>query len=489
MGDQATQIADLSDDSRSVGRGFLFIARSGTTSHGRRHIEEALRRGATAVISDTPPPQDPAVAASPVAWAIAPQVDLTLTRKLAETFFDRPASKLKVVGVTGTNGKTTTCFLIRHILARAGHRCGMITTVVNDDGLRRRPATLTTPGPVELARSLAAMVEAGCRCAVVEVSSHALDQGRCDALSFDTAVFTNLTGDHLDYHGDMQRYADAKARLFEMLPPDGAAVVNADDPHALRMLRHCRARALRCRLGDGHGEEAECRAESPGHETTGTRTCLRGPWGRAEVHLPLAGRHNVMNSLQAAAAAWTVANVADTLAEALTDCPAVPGRLEPVSAGSGEATATVLVDYAHTHDALENALQAVRPLTRGKLTVVFGCGGDRDTTKRPRMGEVACRLADRIYVTSDNPRTEPPLQIIRDIVAGIGGGGAVLAAEEPDRRAAIFRAIEEADPQDVVLIAGKGHEVHQIVGAESRPFDDRVVARAALQRRAEREAT
>ena len=359
-------------------------------------------------------------------------------------------------------------------------------------------ASLTTPPATEVSRTLGCMVDNGLAACAMEVSSHALVQGRAAGLRFDAAVFTNLSGDHLDYHGDLESYAGAKAMLFEGLGADAVAIVNADDPVSERMVRGCGADVLRCRLVDEGGART---AEPAGGTATGaihalTRTgfeaTLRGPWGAIEAQVGLVGRHNVMNTLQALCAAWRVAPDAraEDLAAALASLKAPPGRLEPAS--GPEDDITVLVDYAHTDDALDKALLAARDLTPdgAQLWVIFGCGGDRDRTKRPRMGEVAGRQADRVVVTSDNPRTESPKAIVEEIIAGLGGRD---FDAHVDRERAIQHAVSHAQGGDVIVIAGKGHEDYQILsdgdGATyKRHFDDREVAREALRLRAQARA-
>lgn len=480
-GSLAAAIADLTDDSRQVTPGCLFIARRGTKTDGSSFINDALAKGAAAIISPTAPPPD---LPPNVAWARAVSLDQALVSRLAERFFGHPSRRLKLVGITGTKGKTTTAFLVQHALALAGYPCGMIGTIWIDDGAARTPAQLTTPGPADFSRSLAAMLKNGCAAAVCEISSHALHQGRTAALDIDAAVFTNLTGDHLDYHQTMQAYADAKAILFSSLKDDAWAVANADDPWAARILgsrpQRLPQRTLMCSVKSSvpDGASATILDLTASH----SRARFAGPWGRFEARLPLVGRHNVYNALLAVAAVWSVTRAsADLLQRALDTAPAVPGRLEPVVLKDAPNLPTVLVDYAHTHDALENVLSALRPFTRGKLITVFGCGGDRDRTKRPKMAAVACRLADRVVVTSDNPRTEDPAAIIRQIMAGVPQGKDVTV--EPDRAAAIAAAIAAAAADDVVLIAGKGHEDYQIIGTTKRHFDDREQAAQALRQR------
>lgn len=477
----SVRVCDVTDDSRTVLPGSLFVARRGTKVDGRGFVQEAVRAGAVAVLTDDPAlelPQRPRVAllvAKDVARAAA---------LIAERFYGGPSGRLTLIGVTGTNGKTTTAHLVHQILNGAGVRCGLIGTVVIDDGVCEAPATLTTPPAMELSRTLGVMVDAGCRAAVMEVSSHALHQGRAAALKFDVGVFTNLTGDHLDYHGTMEAYGGAKAELFAMLPPTGTAVANAGDPWTPRMLQGCRAKALRCAVGADGGE---CVATVGSMTMSGTEAEFVGPWGRFTAQMRLVGPHNVMNALEAVSACFAAgASMAD-LQRGIEAAVAPPGRLEPVT-GPGDPFA-VLVDYAHTDDALRKVLAAVRPLVPagGRLVVVFGCGGDRDRTKRPRMGAAAVELADAVVVTSDNPRTERPGAIIADILEGVPKEQRQKLTVEVERRQAIFHAVAAARPGDVVVIAGKGHETYQILpdgagGTVTTSFDDREVARAALGR-------
>lgn len=479
-GSDQVEITDLTDDSRGVRAGSLFIARSGAADDGRRYIDDAVARGAVAVIADQPVSDKHAVAC-----VVGDRVDQALAGRLAERFFDHPSKKLKLIGITGTNGKTTTAFLVRHLLHAAGVKCGLIGTVVVDNGRQSRPASLTTPSAIDLSRWLAEMVDSGCAAAVMELSSHGLHQGRSAALDLAVAVFTNLTGDHLDYHQTMDQYAAAKAILFEQLGPEAWAIVNHDDPYADRMLRDCKARVVRCSLSDAADDAINCRATVLDLRSDQSLARFEGPWGSVEVKLPLAGRHNVANALHAVAAANCVTAMARRLREALSTCPSPPGRLEPVRLKETSAPQpTVLVDYAHTADALENVLLALRPVTKGRLIVVFGCGGDRDKTKRPKMAALACKLADRVVITSDNPRTEDPDAIIGDILAGVPDEKRGEVTVEPDRAKAIRLAILSADAADTVLLAGKGHEDYQIIGKVKHPFDDRVHAAAALAARA-----
>lgn len=477
-GSAATVVRDVVEDSRRATPGCLFVARQGTRADGERFVYDAVGRGAAAVLSGRA--VEPA--AGSALTLLAARHPGAVLGPLAQRFHGDPGRGMRLVGVTGTNGKTTVCHLIHQMLRRAGARCGLIGTVQVNDGAAPRPAEMTTPGAVDLARMLAAMRDNGCRAAVLEVSSHALHQGRTDGIPFEVGVFTNLTGDHLDYHGTLEDYAAAKAILFERLSPAGRAVVNADDPGSQRMTAGCRAEVLTVSLDDRARRSASCRATIGRRTISSSEVVFTGPWGAVELALPLTGRHNVLNALSAAAACWALGLDAAALGEGLAGCSAPPGRLEPVTAESDPFC--VLVDYAHTDDALANVLQALRPLvpSGGRLRVVFGCGGDRDRSKRPRMAAVAAGIADEMIVTSDNPRTEDPETIIDEILTGVPrarlGGMTRIAC----RRSAIEHALERTEPGDVVLIAGKGHEPYQIIGTEKRPFDDRLVAAEALSR-------
>ncbi len=477
------ELTDITEDSRAASPSCLFVVRRGAAADGRQFVADALSSGATAVLSEDESLD--AGSATLLVPADASRPYREVIAHTAECFFGSPSSHLTLVGVTGTNGKTTTAHLLQQLMDSAGWQCGLIGTVITDDGATRAPAMLTTPSSIDLSRLLGRMVANRCSQAVMEVSSHALDQGRAAALQFDAAIFTNLTGDHLDYHGSMEAYSQAKAKLFRALPPGGLAVINADDPAADSMVEGCRADVRRTRVTNksespvGRDAIARVIALHPTH----TSAEFRGPWGAFEIDLPLIGRHNVSNALQATCvAAWCGVSI-ECIREALAQCSPPPGRLEPVR--HPRSPFTVFVDYAHTDDALENVLNAARPIVPqgGRLTVVFGCGGDRDRTKRPRMAAVACRLADRVVVTSDNPRTEDPEAIVREILTGVPDDAKGRVITEVDRRKAIIRCLGEAVANDLVIIAGKGHEDYQIIGRTKHPFDDRLVARATLQAR------
>lgn len=472
-------ITDLTEDSREVIPGSLFIARAGMNADGRRFAASAVERGAAAILSDGSMDEFPPAASNAV-MLHATDVPLTAAQ-LAERFFGEPSARLDLIGVTGTNGKTTIAHLVQQMLHHAGRRCGLIGTVRIDDGVSTTPASLTTPPAIETSRLLARMVASGCRACVMESSSHALAQQRVAALRFRAAIFSNLTGDHLDYHGTMEFYAAAKAMLFASLAPEATAIINADDPRAEEMVRGCRAAIVRCRV-DSSGP-AQARAVLETMRASGMEAIFEGPWGSFRASLPLVGLHNLSNALEAAAACHALGVKGDALAEALEQCAAPPGRLEPVTTAAEPFS--VLVDYAHTDDALRNVLDAMRPLvpSGARLIVVFGCGGDRDRTKRPRMANVAGTLADRIIITSDNPRTEDPEAIVREIEAGIPSAKRAVTEVIVERRRAIHRAVAMARDGDVVLIAGKGHEDYQILGVTKHPFDDRLIAREAMAER------
>lgn len=485
----ALRVCDITEDSRTALPGSLFIARPGTKSDGRKFIDAAIEAGAECVLTDSAP--DGAVrAANPgVVFLVAKDVPHAAA-VLAERFYGDSTSRLKVMGVTGTNGKTTVAHCVHRLMNATKRKCGLIGTVMIDDGTEVSDAVMTTPPACELSATFSHMLEAGCVAAAMEVSSHSLHQHRTTALKYACAVFTNLTGDHLDYHGTMEEYAAAKARLFELLSPDATAIVNADDPWHSRMLKDCKSRVLRCSLGDTGGTpvpRGTCFVEAGEATFAGTRVKYLGPWGSFEIMLGMVGRHNLMNTLQAVAAAWVMGVPVEELARAATLMEAPAGRLERVVVAGKQDDFAVFVDYAHTDDALANVLRAARPLVRrgSSLRVVFGCGGDRDRTKRPRMARTCCELADFITVTSDNPRTEKPGAIIDEVLTGVPSGERHRVEIDADRRVAIQKAVRACKPGDVLVIAGKGHETYQLLpdgqgGIRRIDFDDRQVAREAL---------
>ena len=454
--------ASITDDSRRVVAGTVFIAVRGTERDGHDYLDAARAAGATAAIverTERLPPDLPAVVvrdgrgAAPLAAAAA---------------YGWPARQLRLVGVTGTNGKTTTVNMLRHIFdtpESRGASIGTLGVLVGSEGTPvEGGGGLTTPGPVELQRLLRVLVDAGIGRVAMEVSSHSLDQRRVEGVQFDVAVYTNLTRDHLDYHKTMEAYFAAKARLLEYLLPHGTVVYNLDDRAwtALRTDRRKVAFSERVMSAEVHSENV--RFGPRGSEWTLALGAEHLP-----VRLPLIGDFNVANALGAAAAAYALGTQTARIAERLTSLPQVPGRLERLN-----DTPAVLRDYAHTPDALDRALEAVRPFARGRLIVVFGCGGDRDRGKRPVMGEIAERLADLAIVTSDNPRTEDPERILDDIESGMTRSNHERIV---DRRDAIRHALEIAAADDVVLLAGKGHETYQVRGTTKYPFDEAEIVR------------
>jgi UDP-N-acetylmuramoyl-L-alanyl-D-glutamate--2,6-diaminopimelate ligase len=478
LGGLPPEITGVSYDSRTVGRGELFVAVPGLKHDGRRFVGQAIERGAGLVVAEGPDP----LADTTVGRVLVPSSREALAR-LADAYFGHPSGALTVVGITGTNGKTTTSFLVDALLRERGHRTGIVGTIEYRIGDEVMPAGQTTPEAVELQALLARMVRAKVTAVSMEVSSHALALHRVDGIAFDVAVFTNLTQDHLDFHGTIDEYRRAKARLFGLTAagdkPGRAAVINADDPAGPSMV----AGLALAPITYGIRTAADVRPRRFVSGVDGIRMDVETPRGRLAVASPLVGEHNVMNLLAAVGVGVALEVPLAEIGPPLGSVRAVPGRFERVEAGQ---LFLVVVDYAHTPDALERVLGTARKLVSpgGRLAVVFGCGGDRDRGKRPLMGAIAARLADRVWVTSDNPRSEPPQRIIEEIVAGLPRGeGAARHATIPDRRAAIQAALDWARAGDVVVIAGKGHEPYQIVGAEVLPFDDRDVARAALAAR------
>jgi UDP-N-acetylmuramoyl-L-alanyl-D-glutamate--2,6-diaminopimelate ligase len=459
------EITGLTEDSRRAGPGTLFCAVDGSAQDGHRFLRDAARRGAAAALvvrpADLPLPQV-VVRDSRAALAVA-----------AAHWFGRPGERLTLVGVTGTNGKTTTVALIRHLLNHDS-TVGSIGTVGAFDGhgiAIPESGTLTTPGAVELQATLAAFVRSGARTVVMEASSHALDQRRLSGLGLAAGVYTNLTHDHLDYHGDLSAYLAAKALLSTLIVEGGAEVVNLDD----RAWRGLERRPGLRRVTYGLAAGADVTATGLVLDARATRFCLGHGRLSVPVDLPLIGEFNVSNALAAAATGIALGMDAGQIAARLAGAPQVPGRLERIVS----EPFAVLRDYAHTPDALERAIAALRPLTRGRLVVLFGAGGDRDRRKRPEMGRIAARGADVAIVTSDNPRTEDPDAIIDDIEAGMNGTAHLRLV---DRRVAIDRALRMAQPGDCVLLAGKGHETYQVIGTERLPFDERAIVLDALAR-------
>jgi UDP-N-acetylmuramoyl-L-alanyl-D-glutamate--2,6-diaminopimelate ligase len=471
VGPPPATVRGLTADSRQVGPGHCFVAVPGFKQDARRFVPEAVARGARLVVTE-----GEALAGVNVAQVVVPSARLALAR-LAAAWHGHPARALTLVGITGTNGKTTTSYLVEALLRARGGPTGVIGTIQYVIADEIRPAGQTTPEALEIQALLAAMRERGVRGVAMEVSSHALAMHRVDGLDFDAAVFTNLTQDHLDFHGTLESYRRAKRRLFELLATSRKgrriAVVNADDPAGRTMVDGLDVHVLTFGLGAG----ADVRAVEHTSTLDGIRMAVETPHGRATLTSPLVGDHNVANLLGAVAVGLGLGMPLPDVARALERVAAVPGRFEQVRAGQ---SFLVIVDYAHTPDALERVLATARRITRGRLAAVFGCGGDRDRGKRPRMGAIAAGLADRVWITSDNPRTERPEAIVAEVLAGVPGEAAARVEAEPDRRTAIERALRWARGNDTVVIAGKGHETYQVIGADILPFDDREIARQIL---------
>ena len=463
-------------DSRRVRPGGVFVAIKGAHCDGHDFIPQALAQGAKYIVcgKDGALPNPGSAADGPVFVPVGNPAKAA--GLLAQAANGNPSAKLTNLAVTGTNGKTTVTFLVRSCVEAAGRKCGLMGTVVYDTGSGRAPSSLTTPDCLTVAEAQRQMVEAGATYMVIEASSHALAQDRlAGGVNFTVAAFTNLTGDHLDYHKTKEEYLAAKTRLFAALAPTATAVLNQHAPESKSIARATKARVCWYAID----EPADLTAHLESMTVEGTRFTLEYRGRKERVKTPLLGRYNVANHLAAAGLCLAAGLDLPTVAAGLSALKGVPGRLEKVES-DGFA---VLVDYAHTDDALQNVLTTLKPLCKGRLTVVFGCGGDRDKTKRPRMARVTEQLADTVVVTSDNPRTERPDAIIRDIMAGFADANAGKVTVQPDRRKAIELAIENARPQDIILLAGKGHETYQIIGDKKYDFSDKDVAHQCLKER------
>ena len=463
----------VTHDSRRAGRGQIFVALVGLKANGAVFAPQAIAAGASAVVAESPAPADVSVP-----WIVVSDARLALAWLSAE-FFEHPSRQMAVVGVTGTNGKTTTSFLVSAILDAAGIQCGLMGTVTYRIGDRAFDATRTTPEAPELQGFMRDMVAGGCGACVMEVSSHALALRRVDGIRFAAAVFTNLTRDHLDFHGNMEDYFAAKRRLFEMLPADAPALINVDDPRGASLVD-----VVGRPVTYGISKPADVSPGPLSYSLRGLDFEIRAPRGVVHVRSRLVGRPNVYNILGAVGTALELGVPIAQIEDGLQRLPGVPGRFEVVSAAADDVT--VVVDYAHTDDALRNLLETARPMATSRLITVFGAGGDRDRTKRPLMGMVAARLSDVVVITSDNPRNEDPERIIEEVKRGADAetrqsNASIVTAV--DRREAILEAVRGASPGDVVLIAGKGHEKYQEIGGRKLAFDDIEVAREALEAR------
>ncbi len=456
-------VSGVEYDSRRVKPGCVFVGMRGESSDGNRFIDQAIQAGAVAVVTDSASEKP----REGVAWAVVPHGRRALAR-LSANFYKRPAERIAVTGITGTNGKSTTAFLVESILTAAGRKSALIGTIEYHVAGHVYPAPHTTPEALELARILNEALGLGATDAVMEVSSHALAQERVFGVPFDVAVFTNLTRDHLDYHGTMEQYRGAKLRLADRVASDGVLSLNADDPAWTPL------RADRRALAWGTAADADVTVADTIYRASGTRFTLGGRFGTRDTSIPFLGEFNVANAASAATVALGLGMPLDDVVERLATAPQVPGRMERLA----DAPFTVLRDYAHTPDAFERVLAMLRPLVPGRLFILFGCGGERDTGKRPIMGRIAAERADRVILTSDNPRHEDPEKIIDDIVVEMPADSYDRIL---DREDAIAHVLRMARPGDTVLLAGKGHETYQVEGSTHRYFDERAIVRSLLQ--------
>jgi UDP-N-acetylmuramoyl-L-alanyl-D-glutamate--2,6-diaminopimelate ligase len=466
----ADNAPDVRVDSRLVRQGDIFVAVEGTVVNGHDFIQEALARGAKYIVRRHPGDNEPAE-------TITVRDSAEAAALLAQASKGNPASQLTNLAVTGTNGKTTVAFLVRSVIREAGLKCGLIGTVLYDTcSGQDSQAPLTTPDSLTVAKLTRQMVENGAEYMVIEASSHALSQSRLAGISFRAAAFTNLAGDHLDYHKTKQEYLAAKTRLFEALSPDATAVLNRQSQESELIAARTSAQIMWYAID----EPADLVAHVESMDSSGTSFAMEWAGKTERVRTPLPGRYNISNSLAAAGLCLAADFSLDTVAAGLSARQTIPGRLERID---WPGDFSVLIDYAHSDDALKNVLSTLKCLCVGKLRVAFGCGGDRDRTKRPRMAAVAEELADFVIVTSDNPRTERPDDIIADIVAGFKNPRSQRILVEADRKKAIGAALEAAEKGDIVLIAGKGHETYQIIGTQRFDFNDKHIALEFLKRR------
>jgi UDP-N-acetylmuramoyl-L-alanyl-D-glutamate--2,6-diaminopimelate ligase len=465
-GDAAAEVRGISYDSRSVQKGDLFVAIQGARADGARFIADAVQNGAIAVAAERK--IDPC----PQAATIKVPDARKFLAEISRNFYGDPSAKLKITGITGTKGKTTTSYLMESIYSRAGMRSCLAGTIEMRIGDHRFHSSHTTPESTDLMKFLRQAVDENCTHGVIEVSSHALELHRVYKTKFAVGVFMNLTHDHLDFHGDMETYFKAKRILFSVDNGLASAVINTDDAYGKRLASDVQMPVLRF----GFNEAAEIRAIAYKSYADGTDLECETPAGRIQFRLHLVGRPNVYNVMAAMGASFCLGLDPEAIRVGVQGLRGVPGRMELVDAGQDFS---VIVDYAHSPDSLQNLLETVRQLPHEKLIVVFGCGGDRDRTKRPVMGEIAAKMSDFVFATSDNPRTEDPLDILKEIEPGLRRGTAPYAIV-PDRREAIASAISTAKRGDAVVIAGKGHEDYQIIGSRVIPFDDRTLARELI---------
>ncbi|HHU82775.1 MAG TPA: UDP-N-acetylmuramoyl-L-alanyl-D-glutamate--2,6-diaminopimelate ligase [Firmicutes bacterium] len=478
-GDAEVEITSVEYDSRQVSPGALFIALRGSRADGHDYLREAVARGAVAVLAEEPR------GVEKTANLILVEDTRKLLPAIGRIFYDDPAARLQLLGVVGTNGKTTSTFFLRSILEAADRPTGLVGTIHHLFGGKAETSGNTTPGPLDLQRLFAGMHKAGIESVVMEVSSHALALGRVAGLTFAGGIFTNITPDHLDFHRSFDEYLQVKTGFFTHLPPEAPAVINIDDPHGRYILDRTSGR----KFTYGLSPAALIRAEEIEMTMKGSAFSATTPWGKRRINLKLPGRFNIYNALGALGLALALGVDLETAGQGLEKLTGVPGRFQLIP---GADDFSVVVDYAHTPDGLENLLRTARALTNNRLLVVFGCGGDRDRGKRPEMGRIAARLSDLAIITSDNPRSEDPVEIAREIEGGFRAEARALGRDSVqscrviiDRQEAIREAVFTARPGDMLVIAGKGHENRQIFHDRTAPFDDREVAAAALRARAQ----
>lgn len=461
------EVCGISHDSRKIKKGYVFVAIKGHKVDGHNFIATAIEKGAAALVVEKRTEATPRI----------PQIVVPHTRPalavMSNWFYGEPSAQMSVIGITGTNGKTTTSYFTKSIIESAGNKTGLIGTIQYQIGGRVIPAQETTPESVELHGYFAEMLKSGIRYAVIEVSSHALSQYRVEGVCFRSAIFTNLSVEHLDYHTDIRNYRTEKLKLVKGLSPDAFAILNADDNASKHFAECTKSQVVWYGIKK---KNADVTAEIQQEDVNTTQILLNSPWGKIPINLNLIGKHNVYNALAAAANGLALGFTLDTVKTGIESLKTVPGRLERIDCGQDYA---VYVDFAHTHQALQLVLRTLREVTKGRIILVFGCGGDRDRKKRSKMGHVAEKYSDLFWITSDNPRSEDPNHIIREIQKGVKKESCFRV--QADRRTAIEEAISEATGGDVVIIAGKGHEQNQIAKGVTISFDDREVVRQMLQ--------
>lgn len=461
------EVCGISHDSRKIKKGYVFVAIKGHKVDGHNFIATAIEKGAAALVVEKRTEATPRI----------PQIVVPHTRPalavMSNWFYGEPSAQMSVIGITGTNGKTTTSYFTKSIIESAGNKTGLIGTIQYQIGGRVIPAQETTPESVELHGYFAEMLKSGIRYAVIEVSSHALSQCRVEGVCFRSAIFTNLSVEHLDYHTDIRNYRTEKLKLVKGLSPDAFAILNADDNASKHFAECTKSQVVWYGIKK---KNADVTAEIQQEDVNTTQILLNSPWGKIPINLNLIGKHNVYNALAAAANGLALGFTLDTVKTGIESLKTVPGRLERIDCGQDYA---VYVDFAHTHQALQLVLRTLREVAKGRIILVFGCGGDRDRKKRSKMGHVAEKYSDLFWITSDNPRSEDPNHIIREIQKGVKKESCFRV--QADRRTAIEEAISEATGGDVVIIAGKGHEQNQIAKGVTISFDDREVVRQMLQ--------